>query len=92
MDGASVDQIETGDLVMLVRWPHEHVPNWCAPGIVRDVVAVQTKTTCPVCGASWHEPVAALDGAGAVPISWLKKIPRHASVLAHQLEVSRSVD
>jgi hypothetical protein len=75
---------------MLVRWPHAHVPLWCAPGIVKDVAGVQRKTSCPVCGVTWDEPVACLDSAGAVPISWLKKIPRHASALAHQLDASRS--
>jgi hypothetical protein len=72
-----MDEIRAGDLVMIVRWPHEHVPSWGAPGIVTEVIDLQPKTACPSCGRMW--PGAAYLALGcAVPVAWLRKVPRTA--------------
>ena len=67
-------RIAPGDLVIVMRWPHAHVPPRCAPGSVSVVDSLQHKTKCPVCGEVWQEAAAVLAYGGAVPVAWLSKL------------------
>ena len=67
-------EIAPGDMVMVFRWPHAHMPAACAPGSVSAVTELQDRTKCPVCGHVWREPAACLSYGGAVPLAWLTKL------------------
>lgn len=67
-------KIAPGDIVMIFRWPHAHMPAGTAPGSVSAVQALQDKTQCPICGKVWREPAACLAYGGAVPVAWLTKL------------------
>src|SRR3712207_5790410 len=68
-------RIAPGDVVIVMRWPHPHVPARCVPGSVSVVHSLQHKAKCPVCGQAWQEPAAVLGYGGAVPVAWLTKLP-----------------
>ena len=69
-----MSDIAPGDVVMVFRWPHAHMPAGCAPGSVSAVEELQDRTKCPVCGRVWREPAACLSYGGAVPLAWLTKL------------------
>ena len=64
--------IEVGDLVMVVRWPHEHKA--ARLGAVFRVGIIWGSSRCPICSEIIQE-LSAGDERGCVPFSWLKKIP-----------------
>ena len=78
-----MSDIGVGDVVMVFRWPHAHMPAQCAPGSVSTVEELQDQTKCPVCGKVWREPVACLSYGGGVPVAWLTKLSGALGKPAH---------
>lgn len=67
------ETIREGDLVMVVRWPHQHDTHKI--GTIFVVAEVRdTFSYCPRCSSVWSGPVATRKDETGVSISWLKKI------------------
>lgn len=67
------EPIKEGDLVQIVRWPHEHGDHRL--GHVFIVQGFFCMCHCPTCDTVFEESAAKnIDGQG-VPLSWLKRIP-----------------
>lgn len=67
------EPIKVGDLVMVVKWPHEHRQKYL--GHIFPVQSIAAYVSCSQCGQLWVEPTAETPTHRGVPISWLKKIP-----------------
>ncbi len=83
----SPERIQAGDLVMVVRWPHEHGG---VLGFTFTVAAIVPCCSCRACGEEFS-PAAKRDdhsdGRGAcLPVAWLKKIdpPAQPEAVEHE--------
>ena len=81
-----MSDIQVGDVVMVVRWPHEHSDAHCYSGVVSTVVLLQAYTFCQKCKTRWEEPSAHLSGSGCIPLSWLRRIPPLTEPVTETLE------
>jgi hypothetical protein len=77
-----VSEIKVGDLVVVVRWPHEHANN---VGTIWTVQGFSPQSHCQDCGKTWiwkkwrtvfKQPCAVLDAKQnfGLPLSWLRRI------------------
>ena len=69
--------IQVGDLVMLVRWPHEHyplIPQDVQLGGVYTVTKIDSPAWCSRCREEFGAGGMMDNGYGA-PLAWLKRIP-----------------
>ncbi len=67
-----MSDIKVGDLVVVVRWPHEHCNSL---GHILSIAALAPSSQCRVCGYISTETSAVTEDHWAVPLSWLKRIP-----------------
>ena len=86
-----MDVIRVGDLVMVVRWPHEHAQDHL--GRIYSVIGFSGHTTCHDCLYHFSMPSAMLTGPkgdGYIPIAWLKKInpPADERTTEHEKELA----
>jgi hypothetical protein len=69
------EPIKVGDLVMVIRWPHEHSAPCARVGMVGIVSVIDGQTHCHICGKVFNERSATLGPmSGLIPISWMVKI------------------
>lgn len=64
--------IAVGDMIVVVRWPHEHGN---ALGHLYRVRAFAQRCRCEDCKKMFEEPCVKVSETGSLPISWVKRIP-----------------
>lgn len=70
--------IGVGDLVMVVRWPHEHIQHSVTgntfPKVFTVVGMAPWASHCPNCQHKFPGPSAFYNETNALPVAWLKRI------------------
>lgn len=83
-------EIEAGDLVMVVRWPHGHYDAHYFVGRPFRVAAVSAYAAyCGICKEVFVGPTVIAEGPdGAVPSAWVKKLEPPQSTVDYLLSTS----
>src|SRR5438105_5953949 len=85
---ASMSEIQVGDLVQVVRWPHEHGAEqlgtiWCVQGFAAESQCATCRESLFRFMRNWKYGQSAVlvpERHFGVPVSWPKKIPPLAAL------------